>query len=79
MSNELSSPSLSAAGNQPRTFFNTLGLEELLTVEEVAIYTRTSKQVVWREIRSRRLQARRFGRGLRVPVSALHDWLGAGN
>ena len=62
------------ASSAPACDILRLGLDELLTCEEVSIYTRTSLQTVWRQIRLHRLQAKRFGRSLRVPVSALRAW-----
>ena len=57
--------------------FARLGLEALLTCEECALYTRTSRQTIWRAIRTHRLQANRCGRALRVPLSELKAWIAA--
>ena len=52
-----------------------MGLMELLTVQEVAAYLKTTRQQVRKMIQSGELYAVQVGREYRVPLDALADWL----
>lgn len=54
--------------------FNAIGTEPVLTVEEIADQARLSKKSVYRAIWSGDLECLRFGRSIRVTVSAAARW-----
>lgn len=49
--------------------------ERLLTVDEVAAIMHVSRMTVYRAVRSGELRAKHFGRTIRVPQSALEEYL----
>lgn len=48
-----------------------------MTVDDVAGLLRVSRMTIYREIRALELGAVRVGRSIRIPVSALRDYLTA--
>ena len=52
-----------------------MGLSNLLTVKEVAVYLKTSRQQVRKMIQSGTLYAVHVGREYRIPEEALAAWL----
>ncbi|WP_396454557.1 excisionase family DNA-binding protein [Actinomadura sp.] len=56
----------------------TLPAERLLTVAEAAEYLNTSQRFPRRLIEERRIRFVRVGRFVRIPESALHEFIAAG-
>jgi excisionase family DNA binding protein len=54
--------------------FDAIGTESVLTVQEVADQERFSKKFIYQAIKSGELECHRFGRSIRITVSACARW-----
>ena len=54
-------------------------MEDLLTIEETALYLRVSESTVRRMVKDGRIPARQIGRQWRIPRAALEEYLGGDN